>query len=439
MNIKSFFSACALVLAGNMAFAQPATEFNVRGLKVIFKPSQKQTVSAVMFYKGGTSNYGADKQGIENLTLDATVECGTKQYNKDAFKNEADKYGIGFFGSSSYDYGSVSMSCVKPYFNQGWKLFAQAVAEPVFEAQELELLKQKVVANLKDMDGDPDNKLSRMAMENTFKGTRYAYRPDGTVKNVEAFTQPMVKDYYYKLLNVNRMVLVVVGNISQDELKKQVEQMVAMMPATATAAMPAGIKLPSPAKFQVSDNSLNVENRELATNYITGFLGAPQVSTSEYYAYRLAVDILSDKLFEEVRTKRNLSYAPQAYVSGGMQPYSAIYVTTTQPKEAVTVMVNEIKRLKNGGFTETDLRDAKSQFATAYFMKNESNNAIANSLGVAEIKGSWKNDEKLLDNINSVTLPQMQQVFKTYATGIKWNYLGNEKQADKAAFEAKTN
>jgi predicted Zn-dependent peptidase len=433
MNIKTCLTTIAIGALSIGAHAQDVTEMNINGLKVIFKPSSKQTVSAAMFFKGGTANYTQQQQGIESVAFGATSECGTGKYNKDAFKDMADKYGIGMGGNSGYDYGYITMGCVKPYFNQGWELFVQAVTNPTFENKDVELLKQQLVSGLKEQEGDPDNKLSQMAMNNAFANTRYAYRPNGTPESVASFTAASLKDYYYKTaLNRNRMVLVVVGNLDVADLKKKIEAGFGKLPAT-----PLGT-LPSAAPYRVAANNLVKEDRKLATNYIMGVMGAPESTTPAFSAYRLGVDILSDKLFEEVRTKRNLSYAPSSFVTSGMQPYSGIYVTTTKPKEAVTVMVDEIKRLRNGGFTEVELRDAKSQFATSYFMKNQSNAAIAMSLGGAEMKGTWQNETKLLDKINAVSLTQMQSVFKEYAEGIKWNYLGDESQIDQPAFDKKT-
>jgi zinc protease len=432
MTIKAIFSTIAIAAISTMATAQ-TTEFTVKGLKVIFKPSTKQTVSAVMFFKGGTGNYGQEQEGIESLTLSATTECGTSKYNKDDFKDMADKYGVNLGGSSSYDYGNISMSCVKPYFDKGWDLFAQAVTNPIFDEKELGMLQQKLISGLKEQEGDPDTKLSDMAMSTTFKGTRYAFRPEGKPETMEKFTKDAVAGYYNRtLLNVNRMILVVVGNLSIEDLKTKIEKAFGALPNNVVATMDA------PRSFQVNANTLNSEDRKLATNYIMGVMGAPEATTPMFNAYRLAVDILSDKLFEEVRTKRNLSYAPYAYVSGGFRPFAAIYVSTTKPKDAVTVMVDEVKRLRNNGFKEIELRDAKNQFATSYFMKNESTGAIARSLGVAEIKGTWKNEDTFLDQINAVSLSQMQQVFKDYADGIKWNYLGDAALSDKTAFEMKT-
>ena len=52
---------------------------------------------------------------------------------------------------------------------------------------------------------------------------------------------------------------------------------------------------------------LVVVERPLPTNYITGYFAAPTLTDPDYVAFRAATDILGDRLFEEVRTKRNMT------------------------------------------------------------------------------------------------------------------------------------
>jgi len=428
MKIKFCFTFLMIALTGIGAYAQ-TTEFDVNGLKVIFRHSDKYAVSAVMFYKGGTANYDASRQGIEDLALNAAVACGTRELTKDQFRDLADKYSVSIGSDASYDYSYIGLSCVKPYFSEGWRLFSQAVLSPAFEAPEFAITKQKLISGIKERDSDPDAMLNRMSLDNAFTGSRYAYRPGGNASTMEQLTREQARDYYYNtLLNKNRMLLVVVGNLDINALKQQVAAAFGTLPA-------APVQLPAAEESTFSSNSLNTVERNLATNYIQGIMGAPSLKNKkESYAFNLGFQILYDKLFEEVRTKRNLSYAPSAYAVATFKPYSAIYVTTTKPKEAVDVMVNEVKRLHNNGFTETDLRDAKAQFATSYFMGKQSTYSMAYSLGTAEINGTWKDEETMLSDLQGVPLETVQKVFNRYATGIRWNYLGDEKLADKEAF-----
>lgn len=410
--------------------AQQATEFNVNGLRVIFKQSPKQVVSAIMYFKGGTGNYDSSQQGIEDLTLSATAECGTEKYNKNAFKDLADKYGVSVYGYSSYDYGAISLSCVKPYLDEGWDLFTQAITNPIFNATELALLQQKKAAEIQNQSADPDSKLSKMTMQTSFKGTRYAYEPQGTVAGITSFKPEQLKNYYQKIYNADRMLLVIVGNFSEEKIKELVQNSFAKLPHSSINS------LPSPTDLKIADpNTIDTVSRKLATNYIQGVLGAPSAASKDMIAYRIAVNTFSNKLFEEVRTKRNLSYAPYAYVSTGFIPYTIMYVTTTKPKEAVTVMTDELNKLRNNGFTEQQLHDSKAGLTTSFFMRNESTGSVASAYGIAALRGDWHSQERLVDDINSVTLSQLQKVFNEYtAGGIQWNYLGNVSLVDAEAF-----
>jgi len=125
-----------LAITGAMAQA-PTTAFDVDGIKVIFKPTVKEILDVRLFFRGGVTNYGPDQAGIENFALNAAVECGSRKYVADAFRDTADVYSIGIHGESTYDYGSIEMECVTNYLNQGWDLFAQAVVDPVFDESQV--------------------------------------------------------------------------------------------------------------------------------------------------------------------------------------------------------------------------------------------------------------------------------------------------------------
>jgi len=60
-----------------------------------------------------------------------------------------------------------------------------------------------------------------------------------------------------------------------------------------------------------------VLTEKIPTNYILGVAPGPARSHSDYPAFSLATRILSERLFEEVRTKRNLSYAVDAAIAPG--------------------------------------------------------------------------------------------------------------------------
>ena len=431
-RFNSSFSIILMVLFSHSAFAQTAEKFVVDGITVIMKPTVKDIINVSVYYKGGVTNYSTEKSGIENLALGGTTECGTTSYAKDAFKDKADKYGIFVSGSSTYDYGMISMNCISKYFNEGWDLLSSAVKKPAFNEKNFDLFKQKILSQIKNLDGDPDSKLLKMSVENTFKGTPYANDPMGDMNTVNSISAKDAKDYYFNtMLNKNRMFIVVVGKISKQDITTKIQKAFKDLPAKTYTAY----------KYKTPEitTTLNTEVRKLATNYIMGVVNAPLFTSNDYAPGRLAMAAFSGNLFKEIRTNRNLSYAPYAMSVPLQMPYGYMYVSTTDPKASVEVMVNEVNRLKADGFSQKEFNDIRNLFITLNYMKEESTDRMATALGLADILGNWKMDQEFIGMIQKTTPADMTRVFKKYIQGINWNYLGDEKAAvaAKAAFNMK--
>jgi hypothetical protein len=104
------------IFSSNRALAQNGIkELDVEGLKVYFRYTPKDVISAKLFVDGGTVNYPLEKQGIEALTYNLVLNGGTLSKNKVAFKSAAEKIGTFFGSEASLDYGDMSMTCIKPF------------------------------------------------------------------------------------------------------------------------------------------------------------------------------------------------------------------------------------------------------------------------------------------------------------------------------------
>lgn len=434
-RIISFLIACLLILSIKSSAQSKAQKFTVSDIPVIIKPTVKDIINVSVYYRGGVANYKADKAGIGNLALSGATECGTKMFTKDAFKDKADEYGISIYGSGTYDYGNISLNCISKYFNEGWGLLTEAVINPVYNEKEFDLLKEKVLSGIKQEESDPDSKITKMAIDNTFKGTVYETDPQGEINTVSNLTAADAKSYYYNnLLNKNKMFIVVVGKISKEDITARIKKAFSNLPSKPYTS--PVYKAPA-----ITSNTINIVPRKLATNYIIGVVNAPTFSSNDFVANRLALVTFSQNLFTEIRTKRNLSYAPYAYTAQQEMPYSVMYVSTTNPVASINAMADEIKRLKTQGFSQKEFNDSKNQFITSNYMKQESTNAMAASLGTAEVLGNWKMSEEFIDKVQKTTPAEMTKIFQTYVRGINWNYLGDEKAADdaKSAFNAAVN
>jgi len=418
MNTRNIFKCCALALLAVLLVApvqaQETESFEVNGMKVILKPSKKQVISAKLFFKGGTENYGPEFQGVEMLTLRMLAEASSTNMSKDEFNTKLESTGTSISGNAGYDYGTLSLTCLTDYWDEAWPLFADVTCNPSWDEAEFEKIKSQMGANAEQSASDPDTHLRNSAMVNTFGDGPYSRIPDGTVESIANLELTSAQDYLKLVRRTDKAFLVVVGNVSKEDLMAKAGELSCVR------------RLPGE------------ENREIATNYIRGLMGAPPIGGKEESAMRVAMSIMGDKMFEEVRTKRNLSYAPAAFFPSGVlkHPYTAMYVSTTKPNETITVMTDEFKRIRMEGFDPQDLINKKGEFLTQFYMGNETNSNQAESIGKYENVGSYKRLDSFMEEVNALTVEDLDAVFRKYATNVNWTYLGDTSLVDKDVFMA---
>jgi zinc protease len=394
------------------------TAFDVGGIKVIFKPTLKNVINVRLYYRGGVTNYPTNQAGIEDIALNAATQCGTKSYKANAFRDTADKYGILMYGTSYYDYGFIQVNCISQYFDKGWDLFTEAVINPAFDAEELKLLKGKEITALKGYLGNPDDRLYELQMRNAFAGTAYRTNPNGTEETINSFTADDLKAYYNRLLNKNRMFMVVVGNITKEQLYQKILTAFEHIKATPYTT-------PELAAPLWNDNKLMVEQRELKSNYVGAIMNSPDFTSNDYVPFRMAVAGLSGNLYSYLRSERNLSFDPHASTSSLRMPYTVMSASTTNPQQVISGMMNILKNIKRTGYNEEWLQHIKNVYITQNYINDQSAAQITNSLGLAEVLGNWHYADDFPQLVKMVTVEQVNNAINNYIVGMRWNYVGN--------------
>ena len=404
------------------------TELNPAGIRLLHQQASNDIVSFMIFITGGVGNYAADKQGIEQLMLDVMLDGGSKKYPKDEYHKQLEKMGISITANAGYDYTTISIRSLKQYWPQAWDLASSVLTSPAWDEATFEIKKNQTITGLRNEISDPDAFLRQMSMEGIFKGDKYSVRPDGTPESVDALALQDLKEHYSKIMKRKKMLVTAVADLNSTELAAGVAKAFSALPegeANAFASTPPSITA-----------GITYEPRDIATNYISGVFPAPKLGTRESIAMSVAMQMLRERYFTEVRTKRNLSYAPSAYMAGYYSPFNAVYVSTTDPNQSVQVMTDELRKLKRDGFDEKELKSAKAVYLTSYYMGQETNGAQAATLGRYALRGDYKLAREFNERINSLTLDEVNSVIKTYANDIHWFYLGDKDMVDESIFKA---
>ncbi|MEQ1921221.1 MAG: pitrilysin family protein [Pyrinomonadaceae bacterium] len=422
------FSAATISAQVARSSTDSVTEFEVNGLKVLVKsrPSSP-TIAAGLFVRGGAQNLTPATVGIESMTLNVAAE-GSKSFPRAALRKEFSGTASNVGAGSNQDYSVMSLASTRQHFERSWKVFADLVMNPGFADDDVELVRERILTGLRGTDDTPEGSLASLESKVIYAGHPYANDPNGTIDTVSRFKADDLRAYHQKIMQTSQLLLVIVGDVDAAAVQKMIAATLGKLPRGAYKGKP----VPS---MSFTKPTLDVTSRALQTNYVEGIFAAPALKDPDYYAMRVAVSILARRVFQEVRVKNNLSYAPGAEMSNMAANTANISVSAVEANRAVSLMLTEIRQMQTVPVDKTDILETGGFFLTTYYIKQETNAAQAAELATYElIGGGWRRSAEFLERIRSVTPADVQRVSQTYLKNIRFVVIGNPAQIDRNIF-----
>jgi zinc protease len=404
------------------------SEFDVNGLKVLVKKREGSlTVAAGLFIRGGSRNITPENAGIEALMLDASSEASLN-FPRQRLRSELARMGTLIAYGINSDYSTLSLRCTRPNFEKSWQIFADVVLHPSFTKEDVALIQQRQVTSRRDDNDDPDSYLQRLQDQVAYAGHPYLVRTEGTAESLSKLTPEDLRRYHQKMMETSRLLLVIVGDLNPTQVRELI--------SASLGKLPKGTYQPEPIPQLTFDKStVDVTPRALPTNYIQGLYTAPSPTSPDMDAMRIASSILRDRVFEEVRAKRNLSYAPDAFLRTQAANSGGIYVTAVDANQAVKVMLDEIARLQRDPISSQEIQAVIAQYLTSYYLGQETNAAQAGDLAQYEILGGgWRNSVEVIERLKAVTPADVQRVAQKYMRNIRFVVLGNPQSVNSNVF-----
>jgi zinc protease len=404
------------------------TEFEVNGLKVLVKRREgSQTVVAGLFLRGGSRNVTAENAGVEALMLDVATEASAN-FPRERMRRETSRTGTSISYGINYDYSALTLGSTRANFDRAWEIFSDAVMRPSFAPEDFTRVKNRILVGLSNDQDVPDSHLQVLQSRVAYAGHPYLNDPRGTTETVGRLTIDDVKRYHQQMMQTSRMLLVVVGDLDPQKFRRQVESTLGKFPRGEYRATPTP-------QLAFDAQTVQVTPRGLPTNYVQGVFAAPTLSAPDIYPMRIAASILQNRVFVEVRVRRNLSYAPDAFLGSQGANTGGIYVTAVDANQAVRVMLDEIARLQNQQVSADELKATVQQFLTKHYLGQETNAAQAGDLAQYELLGGgWRNSADFIERLRTVTPSDVQRVSKTYMRNLRFVVLGDPRSINPNVF-----
>jgi zinc protease len=435
--IVSIFLLLSFVFAANAQNSgQPSTQsqanlisdFDVNGLKVIVKRRPgAPTVSAGLFIRGGVRNSTAATAGLESLMLSTATEASQK-FPREVMRTELTKMASSLGAGSNEDFSVVSLNSTRPNFDRTWEIFTDAVMNPSFTQQDFDLVRGKILTGLRNASSSPDSALEVLQDKVIYANHPYSNDPNGTIETISNFKLTDIRNYHKKVMQTSQLMLVVVGDVDPAVLQKLVANSIGKLPRGNYKEQP----LP---QISFDKPSLDITTKSVETNYVKGVFAAPSLTSPDYYAMRVAMTLLQSKVINEVRNKRQLSYAPNAEMGDDAANTANIYVTANDANQSVFLMLEAIKAMRENTVDEDEFTGLPGYFLTTYFIKQETNASQVAELARYElIGGGWRNSLVFLDKIREVKPEDVKMVANKYMKNIRFVVIGNPSAINKQIF-----
>lgn len=392
--------------------------YTVGGVKIIHRRTNTSTVVANLYLLGGVRAAPITQAGLENFLLQVS-ERGTTKYQRDVLRRSQARTGSEILIEPREDWTLVGARTVPAELDSTWAIFAERVMHPRLDSADVEFIRGQMLAAVRQRDDSPDAILEYVADSAAFAGHPYALSPVGTARSLAGISRADLQRFQREQMVTSRMLLVVVGNVDRQTIERLVGATLAKLPAGSFAWT-------MPDTLATSRSDVAMVRRQLPTNYLQGFFRGPAANSPDAAALRVAAAVLSGRLFGEIRSKRNLTYAVSANYRDRALTSIGLYVTTTAPDSVLGIMLNELKTLKQFPIQTEMLRPIVQQFITEYFLDNETSTAQADFLARAQLyRGDYTAGERFVSELRAVTGSDVRRVAQRYLVNARWAYVGD--------------
>ena len=402
------------------------TSYEVGGVRVIQRRvTANDVVAANLYLLGGSRQVSAATAGIEPFLLESS-ERGTTRYPKATLRAKMARLGSGIVVEPAEDWTMVGLRATTEGFDSTWTILADRIMAPTLDPAEVELVRGQYLSAVRQRRDSPDALLEYLADSVAFAGHPYGLAPTGTEQSIARLTIPQLRAYQREQMVTSRMLLVVVGNVDRPRIERLVQLTLAKLPRGTYRWTP-------PPPLPEHQGAVFTVERPLPTNYILGYYNGPPASSPDYQALRITTAALGGRLFAEIRSRRNLTYAVNAPFVERAIAAGGLYVTTVSPDTTLALMQREVERLKTETVDPDGLEQLVAQFITEYFLNNETNSDQATFLARAQLyRGDYRAADSFVDELRRVTPQDIQRVARRYMKNVSFVYVGDPTKVDVA-------
>jgi zinc protease len=375
-------------------------------------------VSMRLVLRAGSSTDPVDKAGLADFTV-RLLRRGTARLGANEIDEAVEFVGASLAAGVSEDLMSLYITTPAEHFPAMLSVLGQLVCEPTFPEKEVELARERALAQFANDLDDPGTVADRAFTRVLWGEHPYGHDVGGSASSVKTFTREDVVRFHRERIGPRGALLVVVGAVKPEVVAAEAEKAFGgwspseqiepqLAPSVEAVAEPGKIILvdkPDQTQTQVRIGG-------------PGFrLGHPDYFAATAMNIALGGGFTS-RLVTSIRVERGLSYGVGSYfdaLSAGGAFAISTFTKTASSREIIDVALAEVAQVRQGGISARELKSAQTYLAGLYPMRTETNESIASIIAdirVHNLGDDWV--EKFRERLLAVTPKQVKAVAAKY-------------------------
>jgi len=407
------------------------------GLRVITVPMKDNpTVTVLMLVEAGSKYENKDNNGISHFLEHMCFKGTTKRPSNNDISLELDNIGSHYNAFTSQEMTGYYAKAQYIHIDKLLDIVSDMYLNPLLPEIEIEKEKGVIIEEINMREDIPQYKVQNLITELVYGDQPAGWDIAGPKENIKKITREDFVNYRNKFYIAGASTLVISGNFEEVKILEEVKKIFSVMPKKEK-----GIK----DEVRESQSKPEIALFKKETDQTHMVLG---VRTFSLYDKRDRVmDILvgvldagmSSRLFKKLRDEMGVCY----YVSAGQDASTdtgffsvSAGVDSSRVKEVISVILEELNRLKTELVPPEELQKVKQNIAGTMYLGLESSDSLAKFYGGQEIiNNKIRTPEEKKAELDTVTAEEVRTLAREIFIDKGLNLAIVGRFEDKADFE----
>jgi predicted Zn-dependent peptidase len=383
------------------------------GIRVVTGPMSGVRSSSLIFYFDVGSRYEADAIAGISHYLEHMLFKGTER-RPDArmVSEEIESVGGILNASTSKEATNYWCKCPSTHLDLAFDVLADMLRNSLVDQRELDKERSVIIEEIRGSEDSPEEYVHDIIDEVVWGFHSVGRSIAGSEETVESITREQMVDFWRRNYRPDRLVVASGGDVSHDHVVDMTNRYFGDFdpPGSGDAFDRATI--------EQSEPRARVLHRDTEQAHLClGIPALPYTSERRYVQGTIEAILssgMSSRLFQEIREKRGLVYS----VYGYFRPYEDVgqgvfYAGTDleRVEETISALVGELRKLRDEGVPEDELRRTKDLRKGRLLMGLEDSRSMASWVGSQElVYGEIKSPEEVMEEIEAVTSAQVKEL-----------------------------